>query len=227
MNHSIDTEAVDVTGDRVNNYARIATIASTVSKLRKLAPREGIPFEFMNPDHTRAMDKLGLPTLLKQNNYVIIPEMGRSFYTGMGLFQHNIRKLWMGDRKKCTLLVPPISQEDETANKGAAKVILSLLVLVGIMEGQTYEGEHGSVKELKLAENVRKRYLVIVGDGLSQLRARTFNELIEDSSYSFGAQQKQQRRYRRECNKLSMYLGIFTVAVSTSCLQSTVSIMQH
>ena len=142
----------------------------------------------MKPDHARAMDKLELPTLLKRNKYEIVPEMGRSFYTGMGLFQHNITKLWMGDRKKCALLIPPISQEDEMTDKGAAKVILSLLALFRIMEGQTYKGEHGSVKELELAENNQKRYLVVVGDRLSQMRARTFNELIEDLSYSFGAQ---------------------------------------
>ena len=189
MNNSIHTEApVDATGERVNKYARVAMIAPTVSKLRKLVPREDIPFEFINLDHTRAMERLQLPTLLKRNKFGIVPEMGRSFYTGMGLFQHNITKLWMRDQKKCALLLPPISQEDETTNKGAAKVILSLLALFGIMEGQTYEGEHGCVKELELAENYQKRYLVVVGDGLSQMRARTFNELIEDSSYSFGAQ---------------------------------------
>ena len=33
MNHSICTEAVGMTGNRVNNYVQIATIASTVSKL--------------------------------------------------------------------------------------------------------------------------------------------------------------------------------------------------
>ena len=44
-------------------------------------------------------------------------------------------KLWMGDRKKCALLVPPISKEDEMMNKGAAKMILSLLALFGIMGG--------------------------------------------------------------------------------------------
>ena len=186
---SNNTEAVDhVTGDRVDNYARIVMIASTVSKLRKLVLREGTSFEFMNPDHARAMDKLALPSRLKTNKYVIIPEIGRSFYTRMGLFQHNNTKLWMGDRKKCSLLVPPISKEDETTNKGAAKVILSLLALFGIMEGQTYEqGEHGSVRELEHAANFEKRYLVIVGDGLSQMRARTFNEFIEDSAYSFRA----------------------------------------
>ena len=90
MNSAINnTEAVDVTGNRVDNYARIATIASKVSKLRKLVPCEGIPFEFMNPDHARAMDELGLPSRLKTNKYVIIPEMRQSFYTGMGLFQHD------------------------------------------------------------------------------------------------------------------------------------------
>ena len=128
----------------------------------------------MNPDHARAMDKLALPSRLKTNKYLIIPEMGRSFYTGMGLFQHNTTKRLMGDRKKCPLLIPPISKEDETMNKGAAKVILSLLALFGIMEGQSYEGEHGNVRELELAVNYKKRYLVIVGDGLSQMRVRTF-----------------------------------------------------
>ena len=172
----------------MNNYAQIANIASTVSKLRKLIPRKGEQFEFMNTDHAKAMDKLELPSLLKDNKYVIIPEMRRSFYTGMGLFQHNTTKLWMGDRPKCSLLVPPISQEDEKTNKGAAKVILSLMALFGIMEGQTYEGEHGSVRELELAEKFQKSYLIIVGDGLSQMRARTFNELIKDSAFSFGAQ---------------------------------------
>ena len=145
MNLSVCNEAVDTTGDRVNNYARIANIASTVSKLRKLIPRESEQFEFMNPDHAKAMDKLELPSLLKDNKYVIIPEMRRSFYTGMSLFQHNTTKLWMGERPKCSLQVPPISQENETMNKGAAKVILSLMALFGIIEGQTYEGEHGSV----------------------------------------------------------------------------------
>ena len=106
----------------------------------------------------------------------------------MGLFQHNTTKLWMGNQKKCSSLVPPISKEDETTNRGATKVILSLLALFGIMEGQTYEGEHGSVRELELAKHFEKRYLVIVGDGLSQMRARTSNDLIEDSAYSFGQQ---------------------------------------
>ena len=110
----------------------------------------------MSPDHARAIKKLALPSRLKTNKSVIIPEMGRSFYTGMGLFQHKTTKLWMGDRKKCSLLVPPISKEDETTNKGAAKVILSLLALFGIMEGQSYEGEHGSVRELELAKNFEK-----------------------------------------------------------------------
>ena len=134
-----NTDAVDVTGDRVGNYARIAMIASTVLNMRKIIPRECTSFQFMNPDHTRAMDKLALPSRLKTNKNVIIrPEMGQSFYTVMSLFQHNTAKLWMGDCKKCSLLVPPISKEDAMTNKGAAKVILSLLALFGIMEGQSY-----------------------------------------------------------------------------------------
>eukprot|EP00957_Ditylum_brightwellii_P168079 12795314-Ditylum_brightwellii.AAC.1 len=62
----------------------------------------------------------------------------------MGLFQHNTTKIWMGERNKCSMLIPPISREDETTKKGVAKVILSLLALFGIIEGQTIAGEYDS-----------------------------------------------------------------------------------
>ena len=107
----------------------------------------------------------------------------------MGLFQHNTTKLQLGDVAKCSMIVPPISNEDKMTKKGAAKVILPLIALFGIMKGQDHEGVHGNIRSLELSENYKTCYLVIVRDGLSEMRARTTcNDIIEDSSYNFGAQ---------------------------------------
>ena len=91
----------------------------------------------------------------------------------MGLFQHNTTKLQLGDVAKCSMIVPLISNEDKMTKKGAAKVILPLIALFGIMKGQDHEGVHGNIRSLELSKNYKTRYLVIVGDGLLQMRART------------------------------------------------------
>ena len=57
-----------------------------------------------------------------------------------------IFKIWLGDVAKGSMIVPPISREDDTTKKGAAKVILSLIALFGIMKGQDHEGVHGNVR---------------------------------------------------------------------------------
>ena len=40
----------------------------------------------------------------------------------------------VGIKKEQKLIIPTVSPEDETTNKGAAKVMLSLLILFGIIE---------------------------------------------------------------------------------------------
>ena len=42
---------------------------------------------------------------------------------------------------------------------------------------------------MKLGKDWDKRHLILFGDGLSQVRARSFNNLITDSSNHFGTQQ--------------------------------------
>ena len=167
---------LDCSGNRVNAYAKMAMTASIVSKLVKIVPRHDKRFAFMHPKHQEAMETMRIPFRLKDNCYKVLPEYGRTFYRAMGLFQHNATKSWLGDVAKCSMIVPPISNEDETTKKGAAKVILSIIALFGIMKGQDHEGVHGNVRSMELSENYKTRYLVIVGDGLSQMRARTFND---------------------------------------------------
>ena len=74
--------------------------------------------------------------------------------------------------------MPTVSVEYEKMNKVVAKVILSLLAIFGILEVTSQEGTNGDAKSLKLVDGYKKQHLVIVGNGLSQICARTFNELI-------------------------------------------------
>ena len=55
---------------------------------------------------------------------------------------------WRGHPKEAHVIIPPASPHDETTNSGAAKVILSLLVMFGVLRktdtgngiGDNYEG---------------------------------------------------------------------------------------
>ena len=89
-------------------------------------------------------------------------------------------------------MIPPVSPHNETMNTGVVKVILSLLVLYGLLEsnGSTADNEDADIKQLRLAPNASKRYLLMVSDGLTQMRAKQFNKLIEETSHSFGPRYK-------------------------------------
>ena len=88
----------------------------------------------------------------------------------------------------------PVSPHDETSNKGAANVLISMLLAYGILEIKSDNDNNNNSEEeatdivhkLQLCDGYEKRYLLIVGDGLTQIRIDTFRELIEESSYRFG-----------------------------------------
>ena len=64
--------------------------------------------------------------------------------------------------------------------------------MYGLLEsdGSTAENEEPDIKQLRLASNTSERYLLMVGDGLTQMRAKQFSELIEETSHSFGPRHK-------------------------------------
>ena len=104
-------------------------------------------------------------------------------------------------------MIPPASVEDDTTNKGAVKVILLFLAMFGILEAMSQEGTNGDVKGLKLADDYKDQHLMIIGDGLSQNFARTFNELIEDTSYSLGPQHSARVMIQKALNQIIHVTG--------------------
>ena len=64
-------------------------------------------------------------------------------------------------------------------------VIMSLLLMHGVVVATSNEGTNGNTKHIALAEDYKTWFVMLVGDGLSQIRVKTFEKMIEDSSFHF------------------------------------------
>ena len=56
---------------------------------------------------------------------------------------------------------------------------MPLLLLHGVIEASSRDG----YKEINLARDNQTRFVMVIGDGISQLRVKTFENIIEQSSY--------------------------------------------
>ena len=75
---------------------------------------------------------------LKNISYSTLNE--EYFAYKLGSLHHDATKCWHRDQKGAKLIITPFIPEDETINKGAAKVVLYFLVLFGILENILQEG---------------------------------------------------------------------------------------
>ena len=114
--------------------------------------------------------------------------------------------------------------QDETTNLGAAKVILTMLRLSGLLvkdkiapatrlntstdEGSDEETEVINTMEgLDIAPDWEKRNLILFGDGLSQVRARAFEELIQKSNHLFGVQHDMKAKLKKVMSQVVHITG--------------------
>ena len=106
-----------------------------------------------------------------------------SFYHHIWKQLYKFTKVWRGEVGPVKLLIPPASPDNETTNKGATNVTMSLLLMHRVVQATSNEGVNGNLKGICLTNDYKDRYVMLVGDGLSQIRAKTFEKMIEDSSY--------------------------------------------
>ena len=93
------------------------------------------------------------------------------FYNKVKTFQFKETVKWRGKPKEVHVIIPPVSPHDKMTKTGAAKVILSLLVMIGILikADRTKQDGEPDINNLVLAPNAHKHFLVMVGDGLTQI----------------------------------------------------------
>ena len=96
-----------------------------------------------------------------------------------------------GKPKEAHVIIPPVSPHNKTTNSGAAKVILSLLTMFGLLKktdtgNGSGDNSDAEIKNLVLAPNAKERVLVMVGDSLTQIRAKQFTDMIEETPTLYG-----------------------------------------
>ena len=93
--------------------------------------------------------------------------------------------MWRGEPKPAQLLIPAVSPVNKTTNKGAANVIMSLLLYHGVIKPTNSNGANGDIKGMHLSDDYQEQYVMLVGDGLSQILVKTFKNMIQESSFCF------------------------------------------
>ena len=131
--NTICSSTMDITGDRVESWARLVMMASQIYKLQRLLISDDRNYlKFQHEDNLHSMRLLKVNSRLHPNR--------SGFYQKVKWFQHNERIQWRGNVTAAQVIIPPISPHDETTNSGAEKVILSLLILYGILESNNASG---------------------------------------------------------------------------------------
>ena len=182
--------SIDVTGDRVQSYYDVKRTMSITRRLKRIIPYTSDRFfQFSNPEHNAGLLSLSVCDKLKNNWQRTIPSnkpgVHCSWYHHILKTSYSQTMVWRGKPKPAQLLIPAVSPENETTNKGAANVIMSLLLYHGVVEPTSSDGANGDVKGMRLAHDYKDRHVMLVGDGLSQIRVKTFETMIQESSFRF------------------------------------------
>ena len=164
-------------GACMDAYADRFKISQVVSSFRKIIPHQGREgtekeFKFQQEEDVRAMYNLWIPGMLNKNRDL---QHGTtySFYKWIAEFPHRATVRWRGETEKASILVQPLSQMDETPNKGAGVVLISQLVMFGILKlTPGDQGTVGNLNDLELEDDWESQTMIFVGDGLTMARMK-------------------------------------------------------
>ncbi len=170
---------VDVTGLRVKAYIKLVLLSDEIVTQKRLISIRGEGLYLEEPATDPTNDTLLVADYLQPNR------SRDGFYHCATRFQRRSTRKWRKDPPRATVLAPPVSPDDETTTRGAGKVILSILLLFGLLVPKDSTAIQGNVSAVALPADYQKRWLVLVGDGLSQMRLQAFKDMLDTSSYSF------------------------------------------
>jgi len=184
---------MDITGTRVERYAKMVLVAHKLKMFRRIIPFWCDRFKFQNNMHYLSMKKLKVIERLKPLNQMgtIDGQSGWMLHVA-NRFQPNAVKVWRngGYITEASALLPPVSPYEELTKRGAGQNITSMLLLRGILVPIDNDGAAGNILKIRLAADYKRKWLMLVGDGLTQIRIKSFVDEINKSCYDFGEQQE-------------------------------------
>ena len=181
------TLPADFSGERVKAYIDLLLFCNELEIQQRILSRPNVQFGFLPEDAVAAIAELGIRDALALNR--THDHEQRTFYSRACSFQDDVTRTWRGTPPRVSMLVPPVSVEDKTTNKGSGKVIIGLLVLFGILKATASDALEGKISSLSLGDDWDRRWLILTGDGLTQIRVRSFQELYRGSSNTNGGTQ--------------------------------------
>ena len=132
-------KSIDITGQRVETYYEVKHILGFNRRLKRIIPYSSDrPFTFSINSHNDTLVTFSVCEKLKQNWKRTIPRESANVHCSWyhhilkSLYSHT--KVWRGEPSPARILIPAVSPENETTNKGAANVVMSLLLYHGIIE---------------------------------------------------------------------------------------------
>jgi hypothetical protein len=144
--------------------------------------------------------------MLKESQLVEILSKNRSndgLYERAFRFQRESVRKWKGDQSIAKLLCLPLSLDDETKTEECGNVMLSLLERAGIIK---VRGKDTST--ICLADDYESKWMITVGDGLSQMRMRQYNESVDAAaSVNFRQYYRQSIVFSKAMNRVLMIPG--------------------
>ena len=186
MDDKISTfnESIDITGTRVEANYNVKRVLSFIRRLKNAVPYSlGKLFTYSAPQLHGLILKLNVCKKLKPNWKQTIPskttEVYCSWYHHILKSLYSCTKVWRGEPSPAKMLIPPVTPENEITNKGAANVVMLVLLYHNIVEPINNDGANSNVKGMKLADNYHEHYVMLAGDGLSQICVKTFENMIQ------------------------------------------------
>ena len=126
-------KSIGTTGEHVETYFHAKRTMSVTHQLKRIVPYSSSElFQFSIPQHNVTLLLLSVCEKLKNNWQRAIPSATAnvhcSWYHHILKSTYSQTKVWRGEPKPAQLLIPAVSPENKTTNKGAANVIMSLLL---------------------------------------------------------------------------------------------------
>ena len=194
-----ESSDVDFSGKRVRSYHNICNTVNTINLIRMAMAgcyhRKKNQYTFVDFSRDEWMSD-NIKSLLRSINSL----KGSLLFKCNKLFQKNAIRKWNTNYDDiCELIIPKVMLHDEITTDGYGKCIIELLTLHGILIKEKYGAKSF---QWKLAENWKKKTIILCLDGLSLDRHRGFCHKLLNLPMSFTRAFQQSKIFQKALSRV-------------------------
>jgi hypothetical protein len=188
---------MDSTGDRVVAHRELIFLSEELKCQERLLSRPNAKIKFIPHIFKEVLEMSGVIEILRGNRGLA------GIYNAAHKFQRRSVSKWRGHKEPLKLMPCPLSVDDETRTEECGNVVMSMLELASFIKSR---GKTAGTK-LEVVDGYDKRWHLLVGDGITQMRVRSFYESINTSSINFRQQHKESSTFAKALDRLVLVVG--------------------